>query len=195
MGLRTRSRKLAIVAHEQWVNACAISPDGRHVVSAAADGTLKRWPLDFDDALWESWLSGKERLNAELAALLLKPLFFQGHTASVNCCTFAPDGSYLVSGSSDHTLRLWSVSTGAPLRALLGHAAPVSGCQASPDAALIVSVAEDGVLKVWRAHDGVCLMTVQVDGELSACAWTEGGEGLVAVGAMGAYFFRVITRV
>ena len=193
--LRTRSRKLAIVAHEQWVNACAISPDGRHVVSAAADGTLKRWPLDFDDALWESWLSGKERLNAELAALLLKPLFFQGHTASVNCCTFAPDGSYLVSGSSDHTLRLWSVSTGAPLRAFLGHAAPVSGCQASPDAALIVSVAEDGVLKVWRAHDGVCLMTVQVDGELSACAWTEGGEGLVAVGAMGAYFFRVITRV
>jgi hypothetical protein len=34
---------------------------------------------------------------------------------------------------------------------------------------------------------------VHVDGELSACAWTQGGSGLVAVGAMGAYFFRVIT--
>lgn len=189
--LRTRSRKLALVAHDNWVNACAISPNGRHVVSAAADGTLKRWPLDFDEALWESWLSGKDRLNAELAALLLKPLVFQGHTASVNCCAFGPDGSYMVSGSSDRTLRLWNVETGALQRVLLGHAAPVSGCQVSPDATSIVSVAEDGVVKVWRAHDGVCLMTVHVDGELSACAWTDGGEGLVAVGAMGAYFFRV----
>lgn len=169
------------------------SPNGQHVVSAAADGTLKRWPLDFDEALRESWLSGKDRLNAELAALLQKPLVFQGHTASVNCCAFAPDGAYLVSGSSDRTLRLWNCSTGAPLRALLGHAAPVSGCQVSADAALIVSVSEDGAVKVWRAEDGVCLMTVHVDGELSACAWTEGGTGLVAVGAMGAYFFRVIT--
>jgi WD40 repeat protein len=191
--LRSRSRKLAVVAHDHWVNACAISPNGQHVVSAAADGTLKRWPLDFDEALWESWLSGKDRLNAELAALLLKPLVFRGHTASVNCCAFAPDGSYLLSGSSDRTLRLWNVATGAPLRTLFGHTAPVSGCHVSPDAALIVSVSEDGVVKVWRAADGVCLMTVHVDGELSACAWTEGGAGLVAVGAMGAYFFRVVT--
>jgi WD40 repeat protein len=191
--LRTRSRKLAVVAHDQWVNACAISPNGKHVVSAAADGTLKRWPLDFDEALWESWLSGKDRLNAELAALLLKPLVFQGHTASVNCCAFAPDGSFLLSGSSDRTLRLWNVSTGTALRLLRGHAAPVSGCQVSPDAALIASVSEDGAVKVWRVADGVCLATVHVDGELSACAWTQSGSGLVAVGAMGAYFFRVVT--
>jgi WD40 repeat protein len=32
--------------HVDWVNACALTPDGRRVVSASADQTLKVWDLD-----------------------------------------------------------------------------------------------------------------------------------------------------
>ncbi|MFN7899359.1 MAG: WD40 repeat domain-containing protein [Synechococcaceae cyanobacterium] len=39
----------------------------------------------------------------------------QGHTNSVNSVAFSPDGSRLVSGSDDNTLRLWNAATGKPI--------------------------------------------------------------------------------
>ncbi|KAG6333175.1 hypothetical protein ID866_5912 [Astraeus odoratus] len=38
-----------------------------------------------------------------------KPLY--GHTASILSVAFAPQGEYIVSGSHDHTVRLWDVET------------------------------------------------------------------------------------
>jgi len=42
--------------------------------------------------------------------LLLPPL--QGHTGSVEQLRITPDGTHLVSGSWDHTVRVWSLATG-----------------------------------------------------------------------------------
>ena len=35
-----------LVGHADWVNACAVTPDGRRVVSASDDNTLKVWDLE-----------------------------------------------------------------------------------------------------------------------------------------------------
>ncbi len=43
---------------------------------------------------------------------------FSGHTHSVASVAFSPDGKYAVSGSRDHTIRLWEVKTGDSLRIL-----------------------------------------------------------------------------
>jgi len=187
--LRTRSRKLALVAHAQWVNDCVFSPDGLHLVTAAADGSLTRWSLDIDEALWEAWLGGAKTLPADVAAAALRPLSMVGHAASVNRCAFAPDGRWLVSASSDRTLKIWDAHSGALRRSLHGHLEDVNGCDVSADGARIVSVSADGGLKVWSADDGRCLMSLQVDGALSGCVWV-GGDGLLAaVGSRGVYFF------
>src|SRR5713226_2145591 len=42
----------------------------------------------------------------------------EGHTESCYCVAFSPDGGRLVSGSKDHTVRLWNVSTGALLHVM-----------------------------------------------------------------------------
>ena len=34
-----------LAGHTDYVNACAVTPDGRHVVSGSAGGTLKVWEL------------------------------------------------------------------------------------------------------------------------------------------------------
>ncbi|WP_280154842.1 TIR domain-containing protein [Piscinibacter sp. XHJ-5] len=189
--LRTRARQLAFVAHAHWVNCCVFSPDGRWLVSAAADGSMRRWSMAFDESLWEAWLSGRKRLALDEAERSLQPLDLAGHERSVNRCVFPPDGASMVSASSDHSLRLWRMPDGALLRELGGHAGPVNGCDVTADGARIASVSSDGALKVWRAADGAQLMSVQVDGELSACAWSARGDAIVAVGAMGVYFFSV----
>lgn len=37
----------------------------------------------------------------------------RGHSATINSVSFSPDGIYLASGSDDHTVIIWKVSTGA----------------------------------------------------------------------------------
>src|SRR5882762_10023138 len=57
----------------------------------------------------------------------------EGHTDSCCSIAFSPDGGQLVSGSSDHTVRLWNISTGALLQIMTGHSDLVLSVMYSPD--------------------------------------------------------------
>jgi WD40 repeat protein len=75
--------------HTNWVTACAVTPDGRHVVSASEDQTPKVWEL----------ASGRP-----VATL-------QGDTNWVMACAVTPDVRHVVSASEDHTLKVWELAT------------------------------------------------------------------------------------
>lgn len=189
--LATRSRKLAWTAHAQWINACAFSPCGRRLVTAAADGSLRRWDIAVDEALWEAWLVDPRPLSAERAAACLAPLDLAGHRSSVNHCAYTPDGRFIVSASSDGTLRLWDAADGTPQRALEGHLGDVNGFDLTRDGAQLASVSSDGGILVWSLPDGKRRLALHVDGPLAACAWV-GADRLVVVGARGVYLFEVL---
>jgi len=186
--LGTRSRRVVVAAHEHWVNCCAFSPDGRFVVTAAADGTMRRWSLDFDESVWELWITGGRHLPVDVAARELRPVDLTEHEASVNQLAFAAAGDFMVSASSDKSLRMWDIGSAAPTGALVGHAGEVTGCDVSSDGVLVASVSSDGAVKVWDVRTQKCLSTLHVDGSLSSCAFTQVGDALVAVGDMGVYF-------
>ncbi|MEJ8826497.1 TIR domain-containing protein [Variovorax humicola] len=188
--LSSRARKLAFVAHDQGATCCAFSPDGRHVMSGATDGHLVRWSLDFDEQLWEAWLTHPV-LSTDAAELSLRPVAMAGHTRAVNRCAFAPNGRYLVTASDDRTLKVWDADKSMLLQTLQGHAGEVNGCDVNPDSSLVASVSQDGGLRLWRSSDGACVASLQVDGALSGCAWIDSVGSIAVVGAMGIYFFRV----
>lgn len=62
-----------------------------------------------------------------------------GHAATVLCLAFAPDGSLLVSGSEDRSIRLWDVATGGELAALEGPSFAVDALAFSPDCRTLAS--------------------------------------------------------
>src|SRR5262249_34231828 len=74
-----------LAGHTAGVSACVVTPDGRHVVSASQDQTLKVWEL---------------ATGREVATL-------QSHTAWVTACAVTPDGRHMVSASGDKTLKVW----------------------------------------------------------------------------------------
>jgi WD40 repeat protein len=58
-----------------------------------------------------------------------------------------PDGRTALSGSHDHTLKLWDVATTKELRTLTGHSDRVNSVAFSPDDR--ASGSDDHTLKLW----------------------------------------------
>src|ERR1700731_2228405 len=57
----------------------------------------------------------------------------EGHSGRVMSVSFSPDGTRIVSGSDDKTVRVWDAVTGAHLQTLEGHSHFVSSVPFSPD--------------------------------------------------------------
>jgi WD40 repeat protein/serine/threonine protein kinase len=74
---------------------------------------------------------------------------FAGHAGAVTSICPSVDGRYVLSGSTDRTLRLWETATGACLRVFTGHADAVTSAALSADGRHALSGSADGTLKLW----------------------------------------------
>ena len=83
-----------------------------------------------------------------------------GHTGSVLAVACSPDGTRIVSGSSDDTVRVWDATSGEEVAILAGHRNLVFAVAYFPDGARIVSGSGDNTLKIWDAATGALLATL-----------------------------------
>jgi WD40 repeat protein len=148
--------------HDGVINGCAFSPDGRRVVSASFDTTLKIWdPVT----------------GAEQATLT-------GHEGVVIGCDVSPDGRLIASASGDGTLKLWDAAGGEALRTLRGHAGDVRSCAFSPDGKLVVSASADRTLRIWDTASGREAGTLEGHSEeITDCAFSPDGRRIASVSA------------
>jgi len=66
-------------------------------------------------------------------------IILKGHVHGVNCVAVTPDGKTVVSGSDDHTLKVWDLGTGRCRATFEGHTDCVYGVAITPDGMTVLS--------------------------------------------------------
>ncbi len=124
-------------AHLGGSVALAVRPDGEEVITA---GPAERTAVVRDAA------TGKERLK------------LTGHTGTINAVAYSPDGRRILTGSEDHTVKLWDAATGQELVTFLDCTKPVRWVAFSADGRQLAAggSASNGVpgseVIVWSAR-------------------------------------------
>lgn len=119
------------LGHAGSVEAVALAPDGRRVVSGDSLGGLKLW-------------------DAATGRLIHT---FEGHTGFINSVSFSPDGRYVLSGSADRTARLWDAAKGGLIQTFRHATTPAETSDGVPhiDVTLgVTSVAFSPTARGWR---------------------------------------------
>ncbi len=113
--------------HKEVVYDGKFFPDGKSLVTASFDQTLKLW-----DIATQSTLRTME-----------------GHTGIVLTVDVSPNGKMIASGSSDRTIRLWDVPSSDPVSTTRIHDTPVTAMATSKDGSLTATGDDKGLIRVW----------------------------------------------
>ena len=167
----------SLPAHSKPVRCLEFSPVSDQLFSSSFGGTLACWdltrkrkeydvsPLEADDFVevalnhdgtealcWGGRMDTSVRvLAAETGIERLKLI---GHEKRVNCAAISPDGKYIATGSSDHTVKIWDAQTGMELKQLSDATTEVFAIEFGPSNVLYAAT--------WNAIIAWDLKTEQV---------------------------------
>ena len=118
--------------HSSSVNAIALTPDGKNVISGSLDKTIKIWDL----------VTGQEKFTLE------------GHSDSVNAIAVTPDAKTLISRSGDNTIKIWDIATAKEIATFTGES-PITCRLVASDGVTIVAGERSGRLQFLRLQGKV----------------------------------------
>jgi hypothetical protein len=103
-----------------------------------------------------------------------------GHTESVCAIGWHPDGTVLVSGGADKTLKLWDVATLECAATMDGHGGSVYDCCWSPDGRTLASASGDETVKLWNMETRTCVALLEHGECAVSCTWSPDGRWLAS---------------
>ena len=81
-------------------------------------------------------------------------LMLAGHTGWIRAVAVAPDGSWLATGGSDNTVRIWDTATGQQRAVLTGHTGEVEAVAIAPDGSWLATGGWDKTVRIWDMPTG-----------------------------------------
>lgn len=197
---KEQQKPVDLNGHTAPVNSVAFSPDGKRVVTASVDKTVKVWDATM----------GKEIVTLE------------GHSKSVESVCFSPNGKRIISTSREVPAKIWDAKTGQEVLTIHEAAGPIAfssggnrivsgrpitiwnaetgkkilsikekalSIALSPDDKWIVSGSTDPRLKIWDARTGrlVRSFVAHPETHIHGVAFSPDGKRIVS-GSSGNYY-------
>jgi periodic tryptophan protein 2 len=199
--------------HTSGVTACQFAKKGSVLFTASLDGSIRAWDLiryrNFRTFTAPSRLSfsslavdpsgevicagSPDSFDIHVWSVQTGQLLDQlsGHEGPVSALGFAADGNHLVSGSWDHTVRIWSIfgrtQTSEPLHLM----SDVLSVAFRPDGQQVAASTLDGQLSFWSVEDAV--QQGGVDGRRDVSGGRKVSDRTTAANAAGTKSFNRIT--
>ncbi|KAL8138375.1 hypothetical protein V2J09_004376 [Rumex salicifolius] len=85
----------------------------------------------------------------------------RGHRNAVYCAIFDRSGRYVITGSDDRLVKIWSMETAFCLASCRGHEGDITDLAVSSHNTLVASASNDFVIRVWRLPDGIPISVLQ----------------------------------
>ena len=151
-----------LIGHGNEVWSCDVSNDGKKIISASADGTIKVW----------------NALNGSNIAT------FKGHHKLVEVCRYSPklDDRRILSADRDGNMMVWDSVTGDQVvPSFFGDKDTEADCNFSFDGKFIVAASRDMTLSVYDSYSGILLY--KLDGynyPIKACTFSPDGKRLIS---------------
>lgn len=124
------------------------SDDCRLAAAGFQDSYIKLWTLD-GSSLITNRIPSSKRKEMELGDPSTSMLI--GHSGTVYSTSFSPDNRFLISGSEDRTVRLWSLDTHTALVSYKGHNHPVWDVKFSPLGHYFATASHDQTARLWSS--------------------------------------------
>ncbi|XP_074583367.1 transcription initiation factor TFIID subunit 5-like isoform X1 [Curcuma longa] len=141
-------------AHNR-LNCLSISDGGSLIAGGFSDSSMKVWDMSEDvqikktsnllganDSVKNENFPGTEECRRSYTLL-------HGHSGPVYSVAFSHSGDFLLSASSDSTIRLWSTKLNANLVCYKGHNFPVWDAQFNPVGDYFASCSHDRTARIW----------------------------------------------
>ena len=130
-----KQKKVVVYLKEDESKNARFSPDGKMIVTASDEGTVKLWNLQGE---------------------LQKPI--KAHQNAVKDVKFSPNSDMILTTSSSGEAKVWNLD--GKLRLELK--STVQSAQFSPDGETIVTASDDGTVKLWNLQEQL-LNTIKTD--------------------------------
>ncbi|CAL4967107.1 unnamed protein product [Urochloa decumbens] len=180
-----RCAESVAAAHDDAVNAVAVSPDG-HVYTGSADKKIKAWRRER-----EHHPGARRRRRRTEKHVLVQTM--ERHRSAVNALALGLDGNVLYSGACDRSVVVWERAGGGEGRmeatgTLRGHKKAILCLAAAGD--VVCSGSADRTVRVWRRGAGsagyTCLAVLEGHGApVKSMALVYGRDGSSSGGGGG----------
>ncbi len=185
---QSRSCIAVILGHKGYVMTAFFHPQDDLIVSASLDNTVRVWDYSDLKRMYATSAHAGGAPPAMTSTCVAEKIVIEGHSKFVNWAAFHPHKQLIVSGSDDHTVRVWRYQDRQAWEVvcLNGHGDNVTSCMFHPKYDLLFSCSEDALFAVWDYSNKKSLGSVRKKGRFWVVA-AHPSQNYLAIGFDGGF--------